>query len=598
MSFNIEYKESWLTPELDEILMYIIGGDWGKEQTFNDDDFLEVLCIRGSEIRDWQKNKGNTAVIRKIANSSLQNRQLIEGDILLEISGGGPEQPVGRTVLIDKQALSFQPDIPKVCTNFMRLMRFPKSLDSKFINYFFDFFYASGEIVNYQGGSNNLRNLKFAEFSKIKIPLPPFNEQHRIVSKIEELFSDLDNGIANLKLAQMQLKAYRQALLKSAFEGKLTEQWRKENNPEPAEKLLERIKEERKKRYEQELKEWKEAAKAWEKNGKNAVKPFKPENPKHYDLSNSDTGKYTNIPETWSFTKIANISKVKTGITPLKSKTEYYRNGKIPWVTSGALNDWIVTKPSNFVTEKAIEETSLKIYPKNTLLVALYGEGKTRGKCSELAFESTTNQAIAAIIQKGIEEKLRSFLKFFLLMNYIELRELAVGGAQPNLSLGIIENTILPVASESELNIITDILNLQFSIIENLESTINNSIRKSEYLRQSILKKAFEGKLVEQDPNDEPATQLLKRIQAEKKQYLENQKKQKKTNPIKRKKMSKELSIEEVLQSSDKPMLAKDVWQQSKHKDSIEDFYAELKKIQDNIKEVKKGTESLLSLVK
>jgi hypothetical protein len=141
-------------------------------------------------------------------------------------------------------------------------------------------------------------------------------------------------------------------------------------------------------------------------------------------------------------------------------------------------------------------------------------------------------------------------------------------------------------------------LNLQFSIIENLESTINNSIRKSEYLRQSILKKAFEGKLVEQDPNDEPATQLLKRIQAEKKQYLENQKKQKKTNPIKRKKMSKELSIEEVLQSSDKPMLAKDVWQQSKHKDSIEDFYAELKKIQDNIKEVKKGTESLLSLVK
>jgi len=103
---------------------------------------------------------------------------------------------------------------------------------------------------------------------------------------------------------------------------------------------------------------------------------------------------------------------------------------------------------------------------------------------------------------------------------------------------------------------------------------------------------------VEQDPKDESASELLKRIKAEKEEYLKVQKQQKKKAPKRIKKMSKDLSIEEVLKTSDKPMLAKDVWQQSKHKNDIEAFYAELKKIQNNIKEVKKGTESLLSLDK
>ncbi len=296
--------------------------------------------------------------------------------------------------------------------------------------------------------------------------------------------------------------------------------------------------------------------------------------------------------------KNCEYSFVGTGVTPLKSKMEYYENGDIPWVTSGALNDWIVKEPSDYVTNKALAETNLKIYPKGTLLVALYGEGKTRGKCSELSFDSTTNQAIAAIVQVGLEEKLRKYLKYYLLKNYTEIRELAVGGAQPNLNLGIIENTIVPIPSENELDFIIDELEVQFSVILNLENAIESGLQKSDALRQSILKKAFEGKLVPQDPNDEPASELLKRIKAEKKMYLEEQKQQKKRTPKNTKKMSKELSIEEVLITSEKPMLAKDVWQKSKHKENIEDFYKELKDIQAKVKEVKKGTESLLSLEK
>lgn len=317
MAFEIEYQNTWATPVLEDIIMYVIGGDWGKEPSSLGEDDVEVLCIRGSEIRNWSKDRGNTASIRVIKKASLENRALIEGDILLEISGGGPDQPVGRTVLIDKQTLSFQPSKPKVCTNFLRLLRFPKAVDSSFIKLFFDFFYMSGEIVNYQGGSNNLRNLKFAAFSKIKIPLPPLNEQHRIVDKIEELFSELDHGVANLKLAQRQLKVYRQALLKHAFEGKLTEQWRQENNPEPAEQLLERIQAERQSRYEQEVKDWKAAVKDWEKGGKKGKKPGKPRENTGIEKSiDNDSLILDVIPKNWMICKLGNIFEVFVGATP------------------------------------------------------------------------------------------------------------------------------------------------------------------------------------------------------------------------------------------------------------------------------------------
>lgn len=198
-----QLPKNWVETKLKEILFYIIGGDWGKDpESINDDDFIEVLCIRGSEIKNWTKNKGNTASLRKIKKNSLENRKLKFGDILVEISGGGPDQPVGRTVFIDKEVLEFESETPKVCTNFLRLIRVHDNLNSKFINHYLQYFYNSGEITKYQGGSNNLRNLKFKEYETISVPLPPLAEQNRIVAKLDILFAQLESiktRIANLK---------------------------------------------------------------------------------------------------------------------------------------------------------------------------------------------------------------------------------------------------------------------------------------------------------------------------------------------------------------------------------------------------------------
>ena len=198
--------ETWENTTLDTLIDFVIGGDWGKAADFVDEEYAEVLCIRGSEFRNWDQDKGQTASLRKVKKSSLEKRFLKEGDILVEISGGGPEQPVGRVVLIDKSVLLFKPNTPKICTNFLRLVRPVPDVSSEFLNIYLTFFYKSGEIVEYQAGSNNLRNLKFNDYVGINIPIPPLNEQRRIVAKIEALFAELDAGVASLRRAQGELK--------------------------------------------------------------------------------------------------------------------------------------------------------------------------------------------------------------------------------------------------------------------------------------------------------------------------------------------------------------------------------------------------------
>ncbi|MCB2425501.1 restriction endonuclease subunit S, partial [Methylophaga pinxianii] len=116
------------------------------------------------------------------------------------------------------------------------------------------------------------------KFEETQVPLPPLNEQRRIVAKVEELFSELDNGIESLKKAREKLKVYRQAILKHAFEGKLTAKWREENKDKlvSPEQLLARIQQEREANYQQQLKNWKAAVEVWEQSGKEGKKPIKP----------------------------------------------------------------------------------------------------------------------------------------------------------------------------------------------------------------------------------------------------------------------------------------------------------------------------------
>ena len=208
--------------------------------------------------------------------------------------------------------------------------------------------------------------------------------------------------------------------------------------------------------------------------------------------------------------RLEDIANIGTGATPNRLNKEYYNNGIIPWINSSSTNCTYITEASEYITEKAINETNCKIYPIGTLIVAMYGEGKTRGQVSELLIESATNQACAAI--SLIDTNIKAYIKNYFEGNYFHLRKLAEGGNQPNLSIGKISNYTIPLPPLSEQHRITTEIEKCFSIIDIIEcgkADLQTAIKQA---KSKILDLAIHGKLVPQAPNDEPAIELLKRI--------------------------------------------------------------------------------------
>ena len=296
------------------------------------------------------------------------------------------------------------------------------------------------------------------------IPIAPLREQHRIVEKLEELLCDLDAGVAELRAAQAKLKLYRQSLLKAAVTGDLTVEWR--------------------------------------------------ERMAAGEASNLHGPDGDELPAGWTQVRVGDLARVGTGVTPLRSRADYFEGGTFPWVTSGALNVNVVLGASELLTPVALSECRLQIFPPGTLLVAMYGEGKTRGKCSELGFASTINQAIAAIVLHPESVGNKRFLKIFLLYSYAKMREQASGGVQPNLNLQIIKNIEVPLPPPDEQRVVVEVLDGLLENIAEQTTAITHALRQSEAQRKNILQAAFSGQLVPQDPSDEPASVLLQRIRA------------------------------------------------------------------------------------
>ncbi|MDM5177056.1 restriction endonuclease subunit S [Massilia sp. DJPM01] len=212
----------------------------------------------------------------------------------------------------------------------------------------------------------------------------------------------------------------------------------------------------------------------------------------------------------WSITTVDTVAAVGTGSTPLRSNTDFFAAIGVPWITSAATGQSLVTTATENVTDLAIAVHRLKRYPVGTLLVAMYGEGKTRGQVSELGIEATINQACAAIV---VDESrmLRSFVKLALRANYLQMRDLAEGGNQPNLNLSKIKAFPLPAPSMDEQAEIVRRVEFLFTYVDRLEARLQAAQSATERLTPSLLAKAFRGELVPQDPTDESSNELLRR---------------------------------------------------------------------------------------
>jgi len=367
-------------------------------------------------------------------------------------------------------------------------------------------------VASLQSGSTRKR-ISRANLAKIRFPIPPATEQERIASAVDELFSDLDAGVEALESVQKKIEHYRAAVLKAAVEGSLTAEWRRQHpDTEPASELLKRILAERRRRWEEEqLCKFTEAGK----------EPPKDWRLKYKEPKGADTTNLPLLPEGWCWANTEEVCEFITkGTTPPGTEAPQ-GNREVPFIKvqhlSGTGGFSFFDSPS-FVT-RATHEGFLsrsKVFPGDVLMNIV---GPPLGQVSIVPTtfaEWNINQAIA--IYRPITGLSNRLLAAWLLSQPVlarALRRAKTTAGQVNLTLEICRDLAIPLPPANEQEAIVEVIEDQLSVIDHLESELKVKLQSAQSLRRSILRYAFIGQLVPQDPNDEPASELLRRIAAE-----------------------------------------------------------------------------------
>lgn len=300
-------------------------------------------------------------------------------------------------------------------------------------------------------------------FSNYQIYLVDIEKQTQLLHKLDKMKSISDGLLQTIQQQQKYAEMLRQSILQQAVEGKLCEQ---DPNDEPASVLLEKIKAEKERLIaEKKIKKQKSLPPISEEE-----KPF-------------------TLPKGWEWCRLGELANIATGSTPAKNKVKYYMHGTIPWITSSETGQEYVSSARYYVTDLAVKECNLTINQPHTLVMAMYGQGKTRGQITELAIPATTNQACATI--SCYMSSLNPYLKIYCKKIYQEIRELASGGAQPNLNLNKIKEYVVPCPPLLEQHRISDKVKIFMQLCDQLEEELINANLHSSQLMEAVLQEAF-----------------------------------------------------------------------------------------------------------
>lgn len=302
---------------------------------------------------------------------------------------------------------------------------------------------------------STVKNLNIEAVKQVYIYFPPLSEQYRIVAKIEELFSSLDKGIENLKTAQTQLKTYRQAVLKWAFEGKLTN-----------------------------------------------------ENVKDGEL-----------PEGWKREELVNlVEKISDGPFGSNLKTSDYVDSGIRVIRLENIGELkFKNEYKSFVTENKYATIKNHTVIKGDIIFSSFISERIRTVVLPDYIDKAINKADCFLVRSNEKRASNKYLVYYFSTKsmYNQLVGNIHGATRPRINTSQLKTTQIPVAPLSEQHRIVSEIETRLSVCDKLEESITQSLLQAEGLRQSILKKAFEGKLVPQSPNDEPASILIERIRTE-----------------------------------------------------------------------------------
>ena len=372
-----------------------------------------------------------------------------------------------------------------------------ENIDKTFIYYLLD--KVTSELYAKAHGSGMVHVTK-GKFEATSVNIPPLETQQAIVNKIESLFDEIDEGIGRLKTAAQQIQQYRQSLLKNAFNGELTKEWRsKHADTLPSEnELLAQIQTTREQHHAQQLADWQTAVSQWEQNGKEGKKPSKPSSLSSVNILSKDS----ELPENWLLTGAESICDFITkGTTPPKNEL-FMKSGEVPFLkvynlTKNGKLDFTI-EPT-FVSKETHNNflNRSKVYPNDILMNIV---GPPLGKVSLVPDdypEWNINQAI--VIYRSIFVHSKFLANYLLAEKTIKLMssQAKTTAGQHNLTLEICRNLPIPVCSLAEQTQIVAILESKLTACDQLAAELAKQLKQAELLKQAVLKAAFSGNLLD-----------------------------------------------------------------------------------------------------
>ncbi|MCC7291470.1 MAG: restriction endonuclease subunit S [Phycisphaerales bacterium] len=357
------------------------------------------------------------------------------------------------------------------------------------------------------GISDSGLNLTHGRFFQLRVPVAPLREQRRIVAKIEELFSDLDAGVAALERVRANLKRYRAAVLKAAIEGRLTEAWRTRNPAtEPAAKLLERIVADRRAKWEQDqLRKFKE-------KGKTPPKGWK----EKYEQPSASTGEDAKpLPSSWCWATMEQLTTDGPQNGVYYPKSLYGRGTPIIRIDDYQ-NTWSRASDELQLVDTPPKDMETYGVRPGDIIINRVNSMTHLGKC--LVVESKHVPAVFEsnmMRQSLTTDVLPPFVAHYLKSNVGNARLIANAKwavNQASINQTDVGNTPVPLPPLAEQSEIVAEVDRRLSVADAAEVQVEHALQRAARLRQSILKRAFEGRLVDQDPSDEPAAALLERM--------------------------------------------------------------------------------------
>ncbi len=475
-----ELPKGWVSAAIGQLVGHegvFVDGDWveSKDQDPEGDvRLIQLADVGDGEFRDRSSRFLTTAKAHELGCTFLE-----KGDMLI----ARMPDPLGRCCIFPLDGKAANVTVVDVCI--VRVGSSP--IDGKYLMYAINSADIRNKISDLQSGSTRKR-ISRGNLATIKLPVAPLSEQRRIVAKIEELFSELDKGVESITTAREQLKAYRQSVLKAAFEGALTEGWRRLQQNLPAASAI--------------------VAGALTEKGRTGR-----------GLSKDDAVVPPTVPSEWGTIALGDLGvDVFDGPFGSNLKTSDYVDSGVRVIRLENIGHGkFIEEKRSYVSMEKYEDLKRHTVVPGDIVVSSFVTDAIRSTMVPASVTVSINKADCFAVRFRGDAMISEFAQRFLESRcaYKQMEGMIHGVGRPRINTTQLKQLILPICSRAEQIELLSAISSAYSEIDALDAELTAQLEKANALRQSILKRAFSGQLVAQDPADEPACVLLERIRAE-----------------------------------------------------------------------------------